>query len=101
MRYLIFSLLVAVLILVFPVGAAFADSVMPEYGGWVCDIIYRLTFWLPKTPNQYWMGTLVAKLSDNLPFVGSGILLETVNILKSVLVLTASWKVYKSLPGKF
>ena len=79
-----------VLLLMIAKSAIAQEDAMPVYGDWVCNIIYRLTGWLPKTPEQYWMGTLVAKLSESLPFIGRGILLETVNILKSVLLFSVS-----------
>lgn len=87
----------------FPGGDYTQDSTfgVPSYHQWVCAIIYRLTFWLPSTPNHLTLSSLSINLGDNLPFIGAGIWYETMNIVKTVLILVASWKVFKSLPGKF
>ena len=93
-----FTTLIFLLISSFPV---WAEGEMPKYGDWTCQLIARLTGWLPKTPPEYYFSTLAVNIADNVPFIGRGIFLEVTNIIKSVLFLVASWKIYKSLPGKF
>lgn len=74
-----------------------STSPAPTFGIWVCSISFKLTSWLPSTPYNMWLSTLVNRIGQNIPFVGRGILLAVVTDIKNVLILVASWKIFKSL----
>ena len=71
------------------------------YGVWFCSLQLKVTRFLPATPQRYWFSTLASKVVNDVPFLGGGILSQTLSNLKNILVLVATWKVFKSLPGKF
>lgn len=81
-------------------------SPLPEsepltYGVWFCSLQLKVTRFLPTTSRNYWFSTLASKVVSDVPFLGGGILAQTLRNLKNVLVMVATWKVFKSLPGKF
>lgn len=71
------------------------------YGLWFCSLQLKVTRFLPTTPQNYWFSTLASKVVNDVPFLGGGILSQTLRNIKNVLVMVATWKVFKSLPGKF
>ncbi len=81
----------------YPEGYGDADS----YGIWVCSLQVKLTRWLPSTPYSLWLSTLANRMISDIPFLGRGIIVQTINNIKNVLLLVAAWKVFKSLPGRF
>ena len=74
---------------------------MPSYGEWVCDLWVRSTGWLPQTPQEYWISNLALRVGDNLPFIGRGIFNELLNQIKMVLAWVVTWKIFKSMAGRF
>ena len=67
------------------------------FGVWVCTIASKITFWMPSTPPGLWLSSLSSEIGSNIPFVGTGIFYSVISDIRNVLILVASFKVFKSL----
>lgn len=97
-RYLYLYLLSIFLILSSSPAIANDNNSIPSFGKWSCDIFYRITYILPKTPSDMLLSTLSNKIGDNIEFIGKGIFYGVISDVRDVLLLIAGWKIFKALP---
>ena len=98
-RYLYLSLLSICWVLYSAPAIANENNSIPTFGEWSCDILYRITYVLPKTPSDMLLSTLSDKIGDNIEFIGKGIFYGVISDVRDVLLLIAGWKIFKALPN--
>ena len=98
-RYLYLYLLSICWILYSAPAVANDNSSIPSFGKWSCDILYRITYILPKTPSDMLLSTLSNKIGQNIEFIGKGIFYAVISDVRDVLLLIAGWKIFKALPN--
>ena len=98
-RYLYLFFLSICLILSSTPAIANDNSSIPSFGKWSCDILYRITYVLPKTPSDMLLSALSNKIGENIEFIGKGIFYGIISDIRDVLFLIAGWKIFKALPN--
>lgn len=74
---------------------------MENFGTFLCNILDRIFWILPQTPESYRLASLATGLGIAFPLIGEKIFYDLMQDISTILSLVIGYKLIKIIPAKF